>query len=161
MRSPEETNTGPDAIALLTPYLTDMRADEILTSTPQGLFCKRGGFYIDPVRTVEKALITHGHSDHARAGHGAVLATKETLDIMRLRHGSGFAGSAQAAAYSEPIRLDGVSVTFRPAGHVLGAVRGDPLRRLHHRGDLWPSGLSPRGAQTRDREALALGRSVS
>ena len=57
-----------------------MRAEDILVSTPAGVCCKRGGFYIDPTRPVEKALITHGHSDHARAGHGAVLATRETLD---------------------------------------------------------------------------------
>ncbi|MGC1669967.1 MAG: hypothetical protein WA767_17200, partial [Pseudolabrys sp.] len=64
-----------------------MRPEDILVPTPSGVCCKPGGFHIDPTRPVEKALITHGHSDHARAGHGAVLATKETLDIMRLRYG--------------------------------------------------------------------------
>jgi putative mRNA 3-end processing factor len=109
-----------------------MRAEEILAPTPAGLFCRRGGFHIDPVRVVEKALITHGHADHARAGHGAVLATRETLDMMRLRYGAGFAGRAQVAEYGEPISLDGASVTFRPAGHVLGsaqvAVEAEGLR---------------------------------
>ena len=61
--------------------------------TPSGVCCKPGGFHIDPTRPVDKALITHGHSDHARAGHGAVLATQETLDIMRLRYGENFAGT--------------------------------------------------------------------
>ena len=51
-----------------------MRPEDILMPTPSGVCCKRGGFYIDPTRPVEKALITHGHSDHARASHGAVLA---------------------------------------------------------------------------------------
>ena len=51
---------------------------DILTQTPHGLCCPMGGFHIDPVRPVARALITHGHSDHARAGHGAVLATRET-----------------------------------------------------------------------------------
>jgi putative mRNA 3-end processing factor len=109
-----------------------MRAEDILLQTPAGLCCRRGGFHIDPVRAVEKALITHGHSDHARAGHGAVLATRETLDIMRLRHGAGFAGATQAVQYGEPISLDGVKVTFHPAGHVLGsaqiAVEAENLR---------------------------------
>src|SRR5512142_2598364 len=79
-----------------TDYISPMRPQDILATTPSGLFCKPGGFYIDPVRSVDRALITHGHSDHARAGHGAVLATQETLAMMRLRYGAGFAGSEQA-----------------------------------------------------------------
>ena len=54
-----------------------MRPEDILKPTPAGLCCPSGGFHIDPVRPVDKALITHGHSDHARAGHGAVLATRK------------------------------------------------------------------------------------
>ena len=64
---------------------------DILTQTPEGLYCAPGDFYIDPVRPVARAVITHGHADHARAGHGAVLATPETLDIMGERYGVGFA----------------------------------------------------------------------
>src|SRR3984893_12620132 len=123
MRAPEETNSGPDAMARFTPYLRAMRAEDILVPTPAGLCCKRGGFHIDPVRAVEKALITHGHSDHARAGHGAVLATRETLDIMRLRYGADFAGSTQAIAYGEEIKLGDVRIKFHPAGHVLGSAQ--------------------------------------
>src|SRR5262245_15494591 len=100
-----------------------MRPEDLLAPTPAGLCCRAGGFYIDPVRPVDKALITHGHSDHARAGHGAVLATRETLDLMRLRHGQGFAGSEQAIGYGETIALDGATVTFHPAGHVLGSAQ--------------------------------------
>ena len=100
-----------------------MRPEDILVPTPSGVCCKRGGFHIDPTRPVEKALITHGHSDHARAGHGAVLATQETLDIMRLRHGDHFAGTTQAIRYGETIALDGARTTFRPAGHVLGSAQ--------------------------------------
>ena len=62
-----------------------MRPQDILMPVVAGLCCNPGGFHIDPVRPVERAVITHGHSDHARAGHGAVLATQETLDMMRLR----------------------------------------------------------------------------
>ena len=100
-----------------------MRPHDILTPQPAGLFCKPGGFHIDPVRPVARALITHGHSDHARAGHGKVLATQETLDMMRLRYGETFAGSTQAIRYGEEIALDGVRVAFHPAGHVLGSAQ--------------------------------------
>ncbi|MFL5001289.1 MAG: DNA ligase-associated DEXH box helicase, partial [Xanthobacteraceae bacterium] len=100
-----------------------MRGEDVLVSTPAGLCCPAGGFYIDPVRPVDKALITHGHSDHARAGHGAVLATPETLDLMRLRCGDDCAGTMQAARYGETIAIDGVTVSFRPAGHVLGSAQ--------------------------------------
>jgi putative mRNA 3-end processing factor len=100
-----------------------MRPEDILVPTPSGVCCKTGGFHIDPTRPVAKALITHGHSDHARAGHGAVLATQETLDIMRLRYGDNFAGSTQAVNYGETLKLDGVTVSFHPAGHVLGSAQ--------------------------------------
>jgi putative mRNA 3-end processing factor len=100
-----------------------MRPEDILVPTPAGLCCRLGGFHIDPTRPVARALITHGHSDHARAGHGAVLATQETLDLMRLRYGENFAGSAQAVRYGECVSLDGAKVTFHPAGHVLGSAQ--------------------------------------
>jgi len=90
---------------------------------PEGLFCEPGGFHIDPTRGVDRAVITHGHSDHARAGHRAVLATPETLAIMRLRLGEGMAVSAQPLAYGETLDLNGVRVTLRPAGHVLGSAQ--------------------------------------
>src|SRR6476646_6728669 len=100
-----------------------MRPQDILMPVPAGLCCKPGGFHIDPVRPVERALITHGHSDHARPGHGAVLATQETLDLMRLRYGEDFAGTAQAIGYGESVNLGGAKVTFHPAGHVLGSAQ--------------------------------------
>ncbi|HVV42839.1 MAG TPA: ligase-associated DNA damage response exonuclease [Nitrobacter sp.] len=100
-----------------------MRPQDLLTPMSAGLCCKPGGFHIDPVRPVERAVITHGHSDHARPGHGTVLATQETLDLMRLRYGDNFAGSMQALRYGESIRLGEVTVTFHPAGHVLGAAQ--------------------------------------
>ena len=100
-----------------------MRAQDILMPVAAGLCCKPGGFHIDPVRPVERAVITHGHSDHARPGHGAVLATQETLDMMRLRYGDNFARATQAIAYGEKIRLGDVTVKFHPAGHVLGSAQ--------------------------------------
>ena len=103
--------------------MTDMRPQELLMPAPAGLCCKPGGFHIDPIRPVERAVITHGHSDHARSGHGAVLATQQTLDIMRLRYGENFAGRTQAIGYGEEVRLGDVTVRFHPAGHVLGSAQ--------------------------------------
>jgi putative mRNA 3-end processing factor len=109
-----------------------MRPEDLLKPMPGGLCSPGGGFHIDPTRAVARALITHGHSDHARPGHGAVLATQETLDLMRLRYGDNFAGTTQAIAYGESVVLNGVTVSFYPAGHVLGssqiAVEADGLR---------------------------------
>jgi putative mRNA 3-end processing factor len=104
-------------------YLKPMRPHDLLVSTAAGLCCRPGGFHIDPLRPVEKALITHGHSDHARPGHGAVLATQETLDFMRLRYGDDFAKSTQAVRYGETLDVGGVTVSFHPAGHVLGSAQ--------------------------------------
>jgi putative mRNA 3-end processing factor len=100
-----------------------MRPEDILVPSPSGVCCKLGGFHIDPTRPVERAVITHAHSDHARAGPGAVLATQETLDLMRLRCGENFAGSTQAIAHGESVNLDGARITLHPAGHVLGSAQ--------------------------------------
>ncbi|OHV75536.1 ligase-associated DNA damage response exonuclease [Ensifer sp. LCM 4579] len=100
-----------------------MKPETLLYPAPKGLYCEKGNFYIDPVQPVERALITHGHSDHARAGHGHVLATRETLDIMRLRYGDGFCGASEIARLGETIVIDGVRLCFHPAGHVLGSAQ--------------------------------------
>jgi putative mRNA 3-end processing factor len=100
-----------------------MRPQDILKPEAAGLACEPGGFHIDPVRPVARAVITHGHSDHARAGHGAVLATRETLDMMRLRYGEAFAGSTQAISYGEALKLGDVTIKCHPAGHVLGSAQ--------------------------------------
>jgi putative mRNA 3-end processing factor len=100
-----------------------MRPQELLTATPAGLYCQAGDFHIDPPVPVARALVTHAHSDHAQPGHGAVLATRETLDLMRLRYGEAFAQTTQAARYGEAIGIDGLDVTFHPAGHVLGSAQ--------------------------------------
>ncbi|MDO8380095.1 ligase-associated DNA damage response exonuclease [Phenylobacterium sp.] len=100
-----------------------IKPEALLRPTPAGLYCPPGDFYVDPVRPVDRAVITHGHSDHARAGHGAVLATPETLAIMAERYGAGFAGATEAAAYGKPVHRDAVEVTLVPAGHVLGSAQ--------------------------------------
>lgn len=96
-------------------------ADQILHPRPQGLYCPLGDFYIDPVRPVERALITHAHADHARAGHGHVLASQQTLDIMAIRYGEDFTAHRQVA--DGEIEIGDVSVSFHPAGHILGSCQ--------------------------------------
>lgn len=100
-----------------------MRFDDWLHPTAQGLYCPPGDFYIDPVKPVARALITHGHADHARPGHGSVLATQQTLDIMALRYGETHADSTQAIGYGTPLTIGDTSVSFHPAGHVLGSAQ--------------------------------------
>ena len=100
-----------------------IRPQDLLCPRPEGLYCPPGDFYIDPVRPVDRAVITHGHADHARAGHGAVLATPATLDIMRVRYGEDFAVETQAAPYGEPVYRGEVEVSLAPAGHVLGSAQ--------------------------------------
>src|SRR5262245_56362900 len=95
-----------------------------------GLCCVPAGLHVDPVHPVERAIITHGHSDHARPGHGAVLATPETIAIMKARLGFEAAGSFQELRYGEPVEIGGVSVHLAPAGHILGSAQVV----LEHRG---------------------------
>ncbi|ACK49239.1 putative mRNA 3-end processing factor [Methylocella silvestris BL2] len=100
-----------------------MASAHFLSLSPAGVYCAAGDFFIDPLRPVPRALITHGHSDHARPGHGEVLATRETLAIMAIRLGPGFAGQTQAIGYGEHLRLGSIDVSFHPAGHVIGSAQ--------------------------------------
>jgi putative mRNA 3-end processing factor len=100
-----------------------LKPETLLCPRPEGLYCAPGDFFVDPVRPVARAVITHGHSDHARAGHGLVLATQPTLDIMGVRYGEDFAGQVQALAYGEVVNRGGVEVSLVPAGHVLGSAQ--------------------------------------
>jgi len=88
-----------------------------------GLYCAPGDFHIDPTRPVARAIITHGHADHARPGHGAVLATPDTIAILKTRLGEDAAGSFQALPYGEPLGLGGVTLRLAPAGHILGSAQ--------------------------------------
>ena len=102
-----------------------IRPEDLLHPTPAGLYCPPGDFYVDPVRPVDRAVVTHGHSDHARAGHGAVLATPQTLAIMAERYGEDFTGRRQPAAYGEATAINGVEIRLHPAGHVLGSAQAE------------------------------------
>ena len=89
---------------------------------PHGIYIRPADCWVDPSRAVETALVTHGHADHARGGHGTTVATPETLAIMKLRYATD-AGST-AVAYHETMRLPGnVDATYFPAGHVLGSAQ--------------------------------------
>lgn len=90
---------------------------------PRGLYCVAGEFHVDPVRPVARAVITHGHSDHARAGHGEVFATPQTIDIMRVRYGEGFAERVHALAYGQGVEIGRAHVALAPAGHILGSAQ--------------------------------------
>jgi putative mRNA 3-end processing factor len=79
--------------------------------------------YIDPPVPRARAIITHGHSDHARAGHGAVLATPDTIAIMKTRYGEACAGQFQALDFGVPLQVGAVTITFFPAGHILGSAQ--------------------------------------
>jgi putative mRNA 3-end processing factor len=94
-----------------------------LKVTPRGLYCAPGGFFIDPTGAVERAVVTHGHGDHARPGHHHVLATAETLAIMRRRMGEGAGGTLEALAYGEVRDIGGVRLSLLPAGHILGSAQ--------------------------------------
>ena len=85
-----------------------------------GIYLPAADAWIDPATPKARALVTHGHADHARGGHGAVLATPETLAIMAARYG---AQNGQPVSYGESIRLGDIDVSFVPAGHVLGSAQ--------------------------------------
>jgi putative mRNA 3-end processing factor len=79
--------------------------------------------YIDPSVPRERAIITHGHADHARSGHKAVLATPDTIAIMKTRYGDDCAGSFEPLDFGVPLVMDGVTITLFPAGHILGSAQ--------------------------------------
>ncbi len=91
---------------------------------PQGLYLPAADAWIDPAMPVPRALITHGHADHARAGHGAVWATPETLAIMDVRHGETSAGHETPIGFGDRIDIGGgITASFHSAGHVLGSAQ--------------------------------------
>src|ERR1700752_3759208 len=102
---------------------SEARPESWLKVLPEGLYCEPGGFFIDPVRPVDRAIITHAHSDHARPGHRAVLATAETIAIAAHRMGPSAWSRTHALPYGEPLQVNGVQVTLQRAGHVLGSAQ--------------------------------------
>ena len=101
-----------------------------LTFTERGIYCAAGDFYIDPWRPVARALITHGHADHARSGHQHYLATHAALPVMRHRLGE---IDAQGIDFGETVQLGTAKVSFHPAGHVPGSAQ----IRVEVAGEVW------------------------
>ena len=108
-----------------------MSAADLVVLRPEGLYCPPGDFFIDPHRPVPRAVVTHAHADHARAGHGRVLATAVSEGVLRHRLGAGL--PMQGVAYGEVVEHRGVRISLHPAGHVLGSAQV----RLEHRGQVW------------------------
>ncbi|MFN5825437.1 MAG: ligase-associated DNA damage response exonuclease [Rhodobacterales bacterium] len=102
----------------------------VLTFTDRGIFCPAGGFHIDPWRPVDRALITHGPSDHARPGHGRYLCSSQAAPVIRHRLGP---VRLETIAYGETRRIGGVTVSFHPAGHVPGSAQ----IRVEQDGEVW------------------------
>ena len=101
-----------------------------LTFTPSGIYCAAGDFFIDPWRPVDRALITHGHADHARPGMGAYLATDLAAPVMRHRLGD---IPLDTIRYGEVRQIGGAAVSFHPAGHVPGSAQ----IRVEVAGEVW------------------------
>ncbi|MFN3869149.1 MAG: ligase-associated DNA damage response exonuclease [Hyphomicrobiaceae bacterium] len=98
--------------------------------TDKGLYCPAADVYIDPWRPVDRALITHGHSDHARFGHAAYLATESAAPVIRHRLGD---ISIETVRFGEVRHVGGVAISFHPAGHIPGSAQ----IRLEKGGEIW------------------------
>lgn len=103
----------------------------LIEFTAQGMACRRGGFHIDPARGVDRAIITHAHGDHARPGSRAYLAHHDSVPLLKLRLGERV--HVTGVAYGEPIRMNDVTVSLHPAGHVVGSAQ----IRLEAGGEVW------------------------
>ncbi|HLP27442.1 MAG TPA: ligase-associated DNA damage response exonuclease [Candidatus Didemnitutus sp.] len=108
-----------------------MASSGLLTLTDRGLFCERGNFYIDPVRSVERAVITHAHSDHARPGMRHYLAHRHTVPLLHHRISRSI--STQSVEYGEVVKMNDVSVSLFPAGHMIGSSQV----RVEAGGEVW------------------------
>ena len=103
----------------------------LVSMTPKGLHCKRGGFYIDPHRSVEVAVVTHAHSDHARRGSREYICEESGADLLRVRLGKNI--SIRTYKYGEIFYLNGVKVSLHSAGHILGSSQV----RMESEGEIW------------------------
>ncbi|MEO5998053.1 MAG: ligase-associated DNA damage response exonuclease [Chitinophagaceae bacterium] len=103
---------------------------QLIEFTDKGLYCRQGNFYVDPWKPVEKAVITHAHSDHARTGSQAYLCHVYTKPILDLRLGE---NNYQTVEWSEIVYMNGVKVSLHPAGHIIGSSQV----RVEYQGEVW------------------------
>ncbi|MGR3435164.1 MAG: ligase-associated DNA damage response exonuclease [Shimia sp.] len=103
---------------------------DVLTFTDRGIYCPAGDFHVDPWRPVDRALITHGHADHARPGHARYLCTEACAPVMRFRLGD---IRVETVRYGEARRIGDATVSFHPAGHVPGSAQ----IRIEVGGEIW------------------------
>jgi putative mRNA 3-end processing factor len=103
---------------------------DLLRLTPEGLHCAAGDFWVDPWRPVPRAVVTHAHSDHARWGCDAYLASREGEHVLRTRLGD--SARIRVEGWGEPVSINGVRVSLHPAGHILGSAQV----RIEHRGEV-------------------------
>jgi putative mRNA 3-end processing factor len=119
-------------MGIITVYINEfMKADELLRPTARGLWCEAGDFYIDPSRAVERAFVTHAHSDHAVRGSRQYVTAREGEKVLRTRIGS--AAMIATLAFGESMMCNGVRVSLHPAGHILGSAQV----RCEYRGEVW------------------------
>jgi len=105
-------------------------SESLLVRTDRGLYCPLGDFYIDPVRGVPRAVLTHAHADHARAGCGRYLAASEGVELLHWR--LGLSAPIDTIRYGESLQLGSVRLSLHPSGHVLGASQV----RIEHQGQV-------------------------
>jgi putative mRNA 3-end processing factor len=118
----------------------------LLRTTDRGLYCEVGGFYIDPWQSVARAVITHGHTDHARWGHKRYLCTPTGAIILNARFGKQVEGLVDSLPYGEKQRIGDVVVSLHPAGHVLGSAQ---VRVEHAKtGETWSSAATTKPRTT-------------
>ena len=103
----------------------------LLRVTENGLFCEQGGFFIDPWRPVDRAIVTHAHADHLCQGCGTYLVSRDGLLATQTRLNE--SASIETIAYGESSEVNGVHLSLHPAGHILGSAQ----IRLEHRGEVW------------------------
>ena len=102
----------------------------LLIFSDKGIYCQQGDFYIDPWKPVNRAVITHAHSDHARPGNASYLCHHFTKPLLQLRLGE---ISVQSVGWNEPVFINGVKVSLHPAGHIIGSSQ----IRVEHQGSVW------------------------
>jgi putative mRNA 3-end processing factor len=103
----------------------------MLKFDPYGIFCEPAGVYIDPWKPVDRAIITHAHSDHARWGNKHYLAHHQSVPVLKYRLGQDI--DVQGVNYGEVFNMNGVKISLHPAGHIIGSSQV----RLEYKGEVW------------------------